>query len=38
MRDAPFYEFVRRRDAHGFGGANIKAVYEAVGHSERAAG
>jgi 4-hydroxymandelate synthase len=29
-RNTLFYEFIQRRGARGFGGANIKALYEAV--------
>ena len=30
QRNTMFYELVQRRGARGFGGANIKALYEAV--------
>jgi 4-hydroxymandelate synthase len=36
-RNTLFYELVQRRGARGFGGANIKALYEAVERDGRAA-
>jgi 4-hydroxymandelate synthase len=37
-RNTAFYELVQRRGARGFGGANIKALYEAVERDGLAAG
>jgi 4-hydroxymandelate synthase len=37
-RNTMFYELVQRRGARGFGGANIKALYEAVERDGLAAG
>jgi 4-hydroxymandelate synthase len=37
-RNTVFYELVQRRGARGFGGANIKALYEAVERDGLAAG
>jgi 4-hydroxymandelate synthase len=38
QRNTVFYELVQRRGARGFGGANIKALYEAVERDGLAAG
>lgn len=38
QRNTMFYELVQRRGARGFGGANIKALYEAVERDGLAAG
>lgn len=38
LRNTVFYELVQRRGARGFGGANIKALYEAVERDGLAAG
>lgn len=37
-RNTLFYEFIQRRGAHGFGSANIRALYEAVERDRLAAG
>jgi 4-hydroxymandelate synthase len=36
-RNTLFYEFIQRRGAHGFGSANIRALYEAVEHDRQTA-
>jgi 4-hydroxymandelate synthase len=36
-RNTLFYELIQRRGAHGFGSANIRALYEAVDRAERLA-
>jgi 4-hydroxymandelate synthase len=36
-RNTLFYELIQRRGAHGFGGANIRALYEAVERDRLAA-
>ena len=37
-RSTLFYEFIQRRGAHGFGNANIRALYAAVERDQLAAG
>lgn len=37
-RNTLFYEFIQRRGAHGFGSANIRALYEAVERDRLATG